>query len=166
MSAEPLAPATERAVERLGQSLELDGIPRMPARVFAFVLTSREEASTSREIAEGLQVSAAAVSGAVRYLHENRLIVRERTPRSRGERYRLAGGDIWTTIMRARQPLMEEIVRGIDDAVALLVDEAGAEHPGVTRLRETREFFAFVQTELVGVMERWADRREPGGSPG
>lgn len=152
--------AVERAVERVGQSLELDGIPRMPARVFAYLLASPDETCTAREIAEGLTVSPAAVSGAIRYLHDNRLVQRERAPGRRGERYRLAGGDLWATIMRARQPLTDEIVRGIDDAVELIGAEHGTgPHRGLDRLRETREFFAFLQRELEGVMDRWAEHR-------
>ena len=41
---------------------------RMPARVFAALLASDDGALTSAELGEQLQVSPAAVSGAVRYL--------------------------------------------------------------------------------------------------
>ncbi|WP_323792158.1 helix-turn-helix domain-containing protein [Nocardioides sp.] len=147
-----------RAVERVGQSLELEGIPRMPARAFAFVLTDPSETRTARDLAEGLEASPAAVSGAVRYLVDNRLLVKERTPGSRAERYRLADGDLWATIIRARLPLMEHMIAGIDEAIGYL----GA-HPtgevGTARLRETREFFAFMQQDLAEMLERWAASR-------
>ncbi len=157
---EATASSLSRAVERVGQSLELDGIPRMPARVFAFVLTGNQETVTAKDLAEGLEISPAAVSGAVRYLTDTRLLVRERAPRSRGDLYRLGDGDVWATIMRARLPLGEQILAGIDDAIRILgerpVEEVGR---GLDRLQETRDFFAFVQKDLAGMLDRWVEWR-------
>lgn len=160
-AADPAAADLARAVESVGQSLELDGIPRMPARVFAFVLTGNQETYSARDLAEGLEVSPAAVSGAVRYLTDTRLLVRERAPRTRGDLYRLAAGDVWATIMRARLPLGEQVLAGIDEAIGILeeqpVEEVGR---GLDRLRETRDFFAFVQKDLAGMLDRWVEWRE------
>lgn len=147
----------QRAVERVGQTLELEGIPRMPARVFAYVLTCSQESYSARDLAEGLEVSPAAISGAVRYLTDNRLVVRERAPRSRGDLYRLVDGDVWATIMRARVPLVDQIRSGVEDAIAIL--ERRPDHEvglGLARLRETRDFFAFVEADLGEMLERWA----------
>ena len=144
-----------RAVERVGQSLELEGLPRMPARVFAFVLTGNQDTHTARDLAEGLEASPAAISGAARYLTDNRLLIKERTPGSRADRYRLAQGDLWATIMQARIPMMEHMLAGIDEAIGLL-DREPADDPGRARLLETREFFAFMQQDLAGMLERWA----------
>ena len=44
------------------------GMPRMPARVMMALVGSPDEGYTAAELAERLGVSAAAVSGAVRYL--------------------------------------------------------------------------------------------------
>lgn len=157
---DPITASLSRAVERVGQSLELDGIPRMPARVFAFVLTGSQETYTAKDLAQGLEVSPAAVSGAVRYLTDTRLLVRERAPRSRGDLYRLVDGDVWATIMRARLPLGEQILAGIDDAIRILQERPAEETGrGVDRLLETRHFFAFVQKDLTGMLDRWVEWR-------
>jgi DNA-binding transcriptional regulator GbsR (MarR family) len=55
-----------RFIERFASVMEESGIPRMPARVFAALLATDSGRLTSSELAELLQVSPAAVSGAVR----------------------------------------------------------------------------------------------------
>ena len=58
----------DRYVERFAINLVEAGLPRMPSRVFAALLVSEEGKLTAAELAKQLQVSPAAVSGAVRYL--------------------------------------------------------------------------------------------------
>ena len=83
-----------RFVERFGASLEEAGMARMPARVFVALLAADSGRMTSAQLAEQLQISPAAVSGAVRYLIQVRLITREREPGSRRDVYALHD-DLW-----------------------------------------------------------------------
>ncbi|HVH94903.1 MAG: GbsR/MarR family transcriptional regulator [Nocardioidaceae bacterium] len=145
---EPLA----QAVERLGQVLEDSGVPRMPARVFAYILAEDRDRYTAAELAEGLQVSPAAISGAVRYLTQTRLVVRERRPSGRGDLYRVVDGDIWGTIMTARLPLLDHYITSLEEAVTLL--EPGS--PGRARVEETRDYFTFAREGLSDLADRWA----------
>src|SRR5918999_3806632 len=131
----------EQAVERLGQVLEDSGVPRMPARVFAYILAEDRDRYTAAELAEGLQVSPAAISGAVRYLTQTHLVVKERRPSGRGDLYRVVDGDIWGTIMTARLSQMDHYVASLDKAAALLEPDS----PGRTRVEETRDYFAFAR---------------------
>jgi DNA-binding transcriptional regulator GbsR (MarR family) len=147
--------ALAQAVERLGQVLEDSGVPRMPARVFAYILAEDRDRYTATELAEGLQVSPAAISGAVRYLTQTRLVVRERRPSGRGDLYRVVDGDIWGTIMTARIPLLDHYVTSLEEAVGLL--EPGS--AGRARLEETRDYFAFARDGLAELTERWAKYR-------
>ena len=150
----------QRAVERFGQGLELDGIPRMPARVFAFMMIGGQESYSSRDLARGLEVSAAAISGAVRYLAEARLVLRERAPRGRGDLFRLMDGDVWAEIFSSRLPLIDQVNASIDDAVAILDDLPEADKaPGLANLRETREFFEFVRNDIPRMLVRWAEHK-------
>jgi DNA-binding transcriptional regulator GbsR (MarR family) len=144
-----------QAVERLGQVLEDSGVPRMPARVFAYILAEDRDRYTAAELAEGLQVSPAAISGAVRYLTQTRLVVKERRPSGRGDLFRVVDGDIWGTIMTARLSQMDDYVASLDKAVALL--EPGS--PGRARVEETRDYFAFVREGMVDLAERWGELR-------
>jgi hypothetical protein len=106
----------EQAVERLGSVLEDSGVPRMPARVFAYILAEDRDRYSAADLAEGLQVSPAAISGAVRYLTSTRLVVKERRPSGRGDLYRVVDGDVWGTIMSARLPLMDHFVASLSSS--------------------------------------------------
>jgi DNA-binding transcriptional regulator GbsR (MarR family) len=140
-----------RAVERFGTTLEGAGMPRMASRVFAYVLAEDRDRYTARELAEGLHISPAAVSGAVRYLVDARLLLKERKPGGRGDLYAVTEGDVWSTIMLARLPMVEGFVAAVEDAMEML-DEGS---PGHRRLAETRDFFAFTVEDMSGVVERW-----------
>jgi MarR family len=144
-----------RAVERFAQTMEAAGMPRMAARVFAFVLADDADRYTAAELAAGLRVSPAAISGAVRYLVDVRLLFKEREPGMRSELFRVYDDDVWRRIMLARVPLLEQWQAGLDSAIALL----GEDRLGGRRLVETREFFGFLREELVAMMDRWAERR-------
>lgn len=140
-----------RAVERLGQTMETMGIPRMPARVFAFILADDASAYTAAELAQGLDVSPAAISGAARYLTDTHLVVRERNPAGRGDLFRVRDGDIWGTIQAARLPVLDRTIEAIHEAEELLPPGSA----GRARLAETREYFTFVREDAQGLGQRW-----------
>jgi DNA-binding transcriptional regulator GbsR (MarR family) len=144
-----------QAVERLGHVLEDSGVPRMPARVFAYILAEDRDRYTAAELAEGLQVSPAAISGAVRYLTQTHLVVKERRPFGRGDLYRVVDGDIWGTIMTARLAQMDHYVASLDKAASLLEPDS----PGRARVEETRDYFAFARDGMAELTQRWGERR-------
>jgi DNA-binding transcriptional ArsR family regulator len=145
----------QRAVERIAGTFAAAGIPRMPARVFAFVLADDEDHYTAAELAEGLGVSPAAISGAVRYLTGQGLLFRERAAGSRADVFRINDDDLWSTIMDARLPLMGMWQSTLDEAAA----EIGTDTRGGRRLAETREFWTFLQQEMTDAMQRWKQHR-------
>lgn len=144
------------AVERLGQTLETMGLPRMPARVFAFILADDQSVYTAAELAQGLDVSPAAISGAVRYLAGTHLVVRERNPAGRGDLFRVRDGDIWSAIQAARLPVLEIIIKSVQEAVDMLPEGSA----GRERVEETRDYFTFVQNDAHGLDQRWREWRE------
>lgn len=145
-----------RAVDRIAQMLEGTGMPRMAARVFAYVLAEDSDRYTAAELAAGMQVSPAAISGAVRYLVEQRLLIREREPGTRGDLFRIQDDDVWGTILGARIPAIGLWEDALDDAIALL----GTDGRGGRRLEETRTFWSFLRTELTAALMRWRDRHD------
>ena len=78
-----------RVVEGMAGILNEAGIPRMPARVLAYMLADDADRYTSAALAEGLRVSPAAISEAVRHLTATRMAVKEREPGKRAELYRV-----------------------------------------------------------------------------
>jgi DNA-binding transcriptional regulator GbsR (MarR family) len=145
-----------QAVERFGQALEGSGMARMPARVFAYVLADDADRYTAAQLAEGLQVSPAAISGAVRYLVDTGLLIKERAPGRRGDIFRVVDGDIWSTITTARKPMIDNFIAAVDDAIALV----GEDTPGGRRLVETADFLRFTRADLDDLPRRWASYRD------
>ncbi|MEW2128992.1 MarR family transcriptional regulator [Streptomyces sp. NPDC005435] len=144
-----------RFVERFAAQLVEAGMPRMPARVFAALLSSDTGTLTSAELGEQLRISPAAVSGAVRYLAQVHLVSREREPGSRRERYRVHS-DQWYEALTNR----EAIIKRWEDALRDGVTTLGADTPAGRRLSDTLEFFEFIEKDVAGLMERWRAHRE------
>ena len=146
-----------RFVERFAVLLSDSGMARMPARVFACVLAADAGQLTAAEPAERLEVSPAAISGAVRYLLQAGMIERTREPGARRDHYRLHD-DVWGEMYLSRSALL----RRWEDLMAEAVAAIGTDRPAGRRLEETRDFFAFLREELPAVMQRWKERREHG----
>ena len=151
--------AVSRFVESFASAFVDAGVPRMPARVFAAILASDAGRLTAAELAERLQVSPAGISGAVRYLAQVGLIVRERDPGSRRDVYAV-GDDGWYEAIVRRERLLDVWARAVREGVEAL----GPDTPAGARLAETLAFFEFLQAELPALLERWrATRGQVGG---
>ena len=144
-----------RYVERFAQVLEDSGVPRMPARVFAYVLAEDADRYTAGELAAGLRVSPAAISGAVRYLVQVGLLGKEREPGVRSDLYRIDDDDVWSRIFLQRSDVLRRYQRAAAEGVEVL----GLHHAGGRRMRESQHFFAFLDRELDGLLERWREHR-------
>jgi DNA-binding transcriptional regulator GbsR (MarR family) len=142
-----------RFIERFAVLLTDAGMARMPARAFACVLAEDSGQLTAAELAERLDVSPAAVSGAVRYLTQVSMLVRTREPGARRDSYRLHD-DVWAEMYISRAALL----RHWEDAMAEGAELLGTDRPAGRRIAETGEFFAFLREELPAVMERWRTR--------
>jgi hypothetical protein len=151
-----------RYVERFALLLRESGMPPMPARVFAYALADDPDRYTAAELAEGLRVSPAAISGAVRYLVQVGLLARDRKPGTHGGLYRLYDDDVWYQIYRSQLGRLRHYQEVAAEGVAVV----GADTPGGRRLRQTAEFFGFLGDEYPALMERWHARRsaEPAGA--
>ncbi|MEU6220613.1 MarR family transcriptional regulator [Streptomyces sp. NPDC047022] len=144
-----------RFVEHFAAQLVEAGVPRMPARVFGALLASDAGTLTSAELGEQLQISPAAVSGAVRYLAQVHLVSREREPGSRRERYRVHSNQ-WYEALTNR----EALIKRWEDALREGVESLGADTPAGRRLQETLAFFEFIEGEVESMMERWRVHRD------
>jgi DNA-binding transcriptional regulator GbsR (MarR family) len=129
-------------------------MPRMPARVFVALLTSESGRLTANELADSLQVSPAAISGAVRYLHQLNMVSREREPGSRRDHYVLHD-DTWSKLIARREQVLERWQASAAEGIALL----GAETAAGARLAESLEFFDFLRAEMSPLLRRWRERK-------
>jgi DNA-binding transcriptional regulator GbsR (MarR family) len=147
--------AVLRFVEKFAMILVESGMPRMPSRVFAYVLADDAESYTARELATGLRVSPAAISGAVRYLLQTGLLIKEREPGVRSDHYRVYDDDIWYAIAQQRLPLLKRY----EDILTEGVDMLGQARPGGRRVRETLEYMRFTRAEMAESAERWREHK-------
>jgi predicted transcriptional regulator len=154
--------AVGRFVEDFASALVEMGVPRMPARVFAALLTSDSGRLTAADLAARLQVSPAAVSGAVRYLIQVGMVRRESEPGSRRHFYR-APDHVWDEVIGIRDHLMARWTSVLREGVGVL----GADTPAGARVAESVRFFEFVSSELPLVIGKWRDSRAAldGGRP-
>lgn len=148
-----------RFIEHFALLLTDGGIPRMAARVFACVLADDAGQLTAGELAERLQVSPAAISGAARYLIQVGLLAKGREPGARRDHYRL-GDDVWYEAFGQRDALLRRWEDGLVEGVELL----GPDSPAGRRLEETRAFFAFLRAELAPMLERWREHQRAAGA--
>ncbi|MFH9585482.1 GbsR/MarR family transcriptional regulator [Streptomyces luteogriseus] len=149
------AEVVSRFVESFAAQLVEAGMTRMPARVFAALLSSDAGSMTSAELGEQLRISPAAVSGAVRYLAQTHMVSREREPGSRRERYRVHG-DQWYEALTNRDTVLKRWEGALREGVTNL----GVDTPAGRRLAETLAFFEFLEGGLAELMERWRVHRD------
>ncbi len=92
--------------ERLAGLLANAGFPRMPARVLMALMVADVEGLTASDLAQRLDVSAAAISNAVRYLQSVGMIRRVSQPGRRRDRYELPH-HAWYTASLDRNPFYD-----------------------------------------------------------
>ncbi|ASR38493.1 MarR family transcriptional regulator [Prauserella marina] len=147
--------AVRKYIESLALTLTQLGMQRMSARVFAALAVSDDSRLTAAELSEQLSVSPAAISGAVRYLDQVGMIVKERLPGERRDHYRLYD-DFWfaSTLKRDR------MIRMWRDATVEGIDAVGPDSPAGVRLSHMVDFLDFLIKEIPLIFERWEQLRE------
>ncbi|MBW5485295.1 GbsR/MarR family transcriptional regulator [Streptomyces bambusae] len=146
--------AVARFVERFAGQLTDAGMQRMAARVFAALLASDGGAMTSAELSETLQISPAAVSGAISYLTQVSMVSREREPGSRRDRYVLHN-ELWYETFTRRDQILGLFEKTLREGAESL----GPRSPAGARVAETAAFFEFLQQEMHSLMDRWRTHR-------
>jgi hypothetical protein len=155
-SVSPAQTSPERQfAEDFGVTGERVGMPRMTARLLGWMLICDPPTQSIADLERALGVSRASVSIATRLLQASGLIRRVAEPGTRGYRFELDPA-FFSGQMNAANPfrlLREVLERGI--AVA-----GGPNDPRAARLREARDFYAFVEHAVPDAIERYrAERR-------
>jgi DNA-binding transcriptional regulator GbsR (MarR family) len=142
-------------VEQMAMFLADWGFPRMAARVLMVLMSADEERLTAGELAERLEVSAAAISGAVRYLQQLRLVVRTPVPGSRSDAYEVPR-NAWYTASIVKGGLYKRLADLSEEGVKAL----GEDGAGRERIAEMRDFFLFLDNEVGLLLDRWVAERD------
>ena len=142
--------AAQRFVEQFASILIDAGFQRMPARVFGAILASESGRMTAAELAESLQASPAAISGAVRWLVHFDLVGRTREPGSRRDHYTVLD-DTWSEAMMSR----DKVLATWSDSLRQGIEAVGPDTGAGRRLSRSLDFTEFMTVELAGLAERW-----------
>ncbi|GGT19694.1 helix-turn-helix domain-containing protein [Nonomuraea spiralis] len=141
-------PAAVRAFEEeFAAMMVRTGLPRMPARVLAGLLSSEHGALTAAELVHRLQVSPASVSKAVTYLEGIRLLRREKS--GRRELYS-TDDDVWFEACVGVTQVCEVWAGSARRGAALF---GGT--PAGRRLDEVGRYFECVGADMNEAAERW-----------
>jgi DNA-binding MarR family transcriptional regulator len=150
MSPDPSPAEISQFVERFAGVLANSGVPSMSARVMGRMLVSPTGTMTAAELAESLQISQPAVSGAVRQLLQVSFISRERLPGSRKDHYRIRD-DVFAAILERRNDALGEW----ESSTRSGADLFGPDTPVGHRLAEAADFFAFIRDDLNQMIKNW-----------
>lgn len=145
------------AAEQASALLAAAGMARMPARVMMALVGSPDEGYTAAELADRLGVSAAAVSGAVRYLVSMRLIQRLSRPGDRRDRYDLTD-DAWSGMITSNAPLYATLAAHMD----AIADENTDAPVSVARAREIADFLRYLAERMPQLAVEWRAERASG----
>ena len=138
------------AAEQAAAMIAGVGFPRMPGRVLMALIASPADGYSAAELAERLGISAAAVSGAVRYLQTIQVIRRVSRPDRRRDHYVIVP-DTWYGLMTNNGPIY--------DSLATHIEAIGAEHEddhtARARADEMADFFRFMARRMPQLIDEW-----------
>lgn len=138
------------AAEQLALVLVNHGLQRMTARVLATLLFTEQASMTMGELAEWLQASSGAISGALKMLTSVGLAERVPAPGSRRDHYRLRD-DAWATLFTNQNVVISAMQAAAEAGIAA----TGSGSVAGQRLARMRDFYAFMLDEIPAMLERW-----------
>ncbi len=146
--------ALRHFAEEMGLLMSEVGGQRMLGRVLGWLMVCDPPEQTAAQIAEGIEISAGAVSGTMRQLTQTRMVEKLARPGDRATYYRIRDG-MWVDTMRARLG-MNTLMLGIADrGLDALSDESDARR---RRLLEMRDFYAYLEEEMPRLLDGWQSR--------
>jgi DNA-binding transcriptional regulator GbsR (MarR family) len=143
-------PNHQDAAEQLALVLTNHGLQRMTARVLATLLFTEQPTITAGELADRLQASPGAISGAVKMLTSVGLVERVPAPASRRDHYRLRD-DAWAVLYTNQNEVIGAMQAAAEAGIEATADDSVARH----RLTQMRDFYAFVLDEIPTLLDRW-----------
>lgn len=129
------------------------GFPKMPARVLMALTVTETSGLTAAELAERLDASPAAISGAVRYLQTLGIVRRVSQNGSRRDLYQIPSD--WYSLMVRNSPVYGVLADQAEAGLAAVDPDS----PATERLRDMAGFYRFLQGRLPEIIEEWEQIR-------
>jgi hypothetical protein len=144
------AHAIQDFTESFTDLLVQQGLPRMEARVLSCLHLTDSGALSAADLVQRLRVSPASVSHAVAFLEQQGMLVRERLPGERRERY-VIDDEIWLRNLLASVQMNNALMAASRRAADLL----GPDTPAGARFESSAQLLHFVSEGLNQAMENW-----------
>ena len=145
--------AQRRYAEEAGVVLAGMGMPQAYGKLLGWLLICDPAAQSGAELVAALGLSKGSVSAGLRTLEASGLVRRVAMPGRRGSFYEMTPD----AIMRAAGSEKFTQFRQLMDRGLAVV---GGDHaPGAERLRTTRDFYAFIETEMPKLIQRFNDEQ-------
>ena len=145
--------AERRYAEEAGVVLAGMGMPQAYGKLLGWLLICTPAAQSGTELVAALGLSKGSVSAGLRQLETSGLVRRVAMPGRRGSFYEMTPD----AIMRAAGSEKFTIFRQLMDRGLEVV--GGDDAPGAERLRTTRDFYAFIETEMPKLIQRFKDEQ-------
>lgn len=150
--------ALHEVLEHSAAILTAAGFPKMPSRVLMALTVTESRGLTAQELADQLSASAAAISGAVRYLQTVGVIRRVSQSGSRRDRYELPE-DAWYVALATKSPVYLVLAAQADAGVSAIDDPSSI---ASARLDEMARFYRFVEEWMPRMLAEWEEVRTSG----
>jgi DNA-binding transcriptional regulator GbsR (MarR family) len=150
---------SQETAEQLALVLSTHGMQRMTARVLAALLFTEQPTMTMGELADRLQASSGAISGAIKMLTSVGLVERVPAPASRRDHYRLRD-NAWAVQYTNQNEVTTAVLKATEAGIAATEDGGLARQ----RLTQMRDFHNFLMDEIPAVLDRWYQRSASTGT--
>jgi len=143
-------------VNQTASMLEQSGLPPVAGRIAAYLLVCDPPHQSSTQLADFVNASAGSVSTATRMLVGIGLVERVRLPGTRSHHFRMKE-DCWSELIHAETMRVRRMREIADQGVAMM-EPLGPERS--RRVREFRDFQAFMEREFPVLVAHWDARKE------
>jgi len=149
-----MEPDVGHYLEKWGMRFEHLGGTRMMGRVLGWLLICDPPHQTAKEVAKALGVSIGSISITTRGLEQFGMIERIGIPGERSAHFRIAPG-VWVRMMRIRLDHLNGMRELAEEGMGLF---PGRHRKVTRRLREIRDYCAFMSEEIPPLLEQWERR--------
>jgi DNA-binding transcriptional regulator GbsR (MarR family) len=141
---------SQETAEQLALVLSTHGMQRMTARVLAALLFTEQPTMTMGELADRLQASSGAISGALKMLTSVGIVERVPAPGSRRDHYRLRD-NAWAVQYTNQNEVTAAVIKAAEAGIATTERGSLARE----RLMQMRDFYNFLLDEIPALLDRW-----------